>query len=83
MASIITYDIVNKHTEVKEAMYTLGYDNKFWYDNKWVYLPNTTLYHPTKTPTTGRDELRQVCFRLSVTLEKCFATDINNWAAYS
>lgn len=82
MATIITYDLANKHTEVKEAMYGLGYSFRFAHDGKWIVLPNTTLYHPTKTPVTARDEIMAVCKRLGATFERAFATEANNWASY-
>lgn len=83
MATIITYDLANKHTEVKEAMYGLGYSYRFAHEGKWIVLPNTTLYHATKTPATARDELRAICSRMGATLERAFATEMHNWASYA
>ncbi len=80
MATIITYDLANKHTEVKEAMYALGYANRFYYETKYIYLPNTTLYHEIKTAATSRDELMAVCARLNANLERCVATRFVDWA---
>ena len=84
MATIITYDLVNKHTEVKHAMFTLGYSDGFTNEGRKVQLPNTTLYHTTKSPATAREDLKATCARLSSTLERCFATSVSSdWASWS
>lgn len=83
MASIVTYDIPNKHKEVKAAMFKKGYKDQIpGTDNCTViYFPNTTLYHATKTPSETRDEMRDVCKDLQVNLERCIATKWEGWAA--
>ncbi len=81
MATIITYDVPSKHTDIKKAMFALGYTDKFVSDGRYVYLPNTTVYHQTKSPVTARTELQTVCTRLNVHLERCIATDLTNWSA--
>lgn len=85
METIITYDISGKHVEFKNEMKKLGYQDKIKTDGncKVIYLPNTTLYHPTKTPMETRDEAKSICDRLNVRFERCFATtwNRNNWAA--
>lgn len=83
MATIITYDLANKHTEVKEAMYGLGYSYRFAHEGQWIILPNTTLYHASKDPVTVRDELKAVCIRLGATFERSFATEASVWASWS
>ena len=79
MATIITYDIPSRHREVKQAMFQRGYVESF-YDNtgRLVYLPNTTLYHRTNSPNTVLNELKDVCLRLGVHLERCITTGLSN-----
>lgn len=81
MAIIITYDVPSKHVELKEALSKKGYQDKIAHNNKWIYLPNTTLYHPTKTASTARDEMQAICKTLNVELERCVSTAWTDWAA--
>lgn len=85
METIITYDISDKHTEFKDAMELLGYRDRVRgvKNCEWIYFPNTTLYHPSKTPITARDEAKKICERLNIRLERCFSTIWNRdyWAA--
>lgn len=83
METIITYDISDKHTEFKNEMKLLGYQDKVRgiTNCEWIYLPNTTLYHLSKNPSTARDEARKICKNLKIELERCIATIWDNWAA--
>jgi hypothetical protein len=85
METIITYDISGKHVDFKNEMKRLGYQDRIKTDGncKIIYLPNTTLYHPTKTPMSARDEAQLICDRLNVMFERCFATtwNRNHWGA--
>lgn len=82
MESIITYDISDKHTEFKNGMKKLGYQDKIKGDGNctWIYLPNTTLYHPTKTPVEARTDAKKVENDLKIVLERCITTIWGNWA---
>ena len=83
MEIIITYDISDKHTEFKNEMKLLGYKDKVRgiTNCEWIYLPNTTLYHPSKNPSTAREEARKICKNLKIELERCISTIWDNWAA--
>jgi hypothetical protein len=85
METIIAYDISDKHTEFKNEMKALGYQDKIpgVKNCKWIYLPNTTLYHPSKNPSTARDETQNICKNLKIKLERCFSTTWNRdyWGA--
>lgn len=83
MESIITYDISDKHTEFKNEMKLLGYQDKIKGEEncKWIYLPNTTLYHPIKTPVEARTDAKKIKNDLKIELERCIATIWDNWAA--
>jgi hypothetical protein len=62
MASIISYDVLEKHIEVRRALLDLGY--------------NTTLYHPKKTPEEAAIDVQNICEKLAIQLERCIATDM-------
>jgi len=84
METIITYDISGKHSEFKNEMKKLGYQDKVTdLTCNWIYLPNTTLYHPNKTPVDARENARLICIQLNVSFERFFATIWNRsyWAA--
>lgn len=82
METIITYDISDKHTEFKNEMKELGYKDKIKGVNcEWIYLPNTTLYHPTKRPEEARDDALRIRKILNINLERCIATQWGSWAA--
>lgn len=71
---LISYDINKSHTEVKNAMKTLGYMETGKYPDGYSYqLPNTTLWHNSKSTTGAIADLKTVCKSLNVTLEKAVA----------
>jgi hypothetical protein len=67
MASILTFDVAEKHIELKKALIDLGY--------------NTTLYHPNKTPEQAVVDVQMVCERLKIHLDHCLATNWIKWHA--
>ncbi|MBB6502932.1 hypothetical protein [Pedobacter cryoconitis] len=69
---LISYDINKSHTQVKTALEALGYSDKFKNinDPKTYMLPNTTLWHDKKNSNQAMSELRTVCAKLDVVLEK-------------
>lgn len=84
MAIIVTYDIPSKHSELKEEMFELGYVDEIAGSENCdkIYLPNTTLYHATKKAAEARDDVKLVCKKLSVSLDRCIATQWGpNWAS--
>ena len=74
MAVIVTYDIATKHVELKKAMFQSGYIEKVAYERRSIYLPNTTLYHQSKTANQAREDTKSVTTNLNVKLERCIAT---------
>lgn len=59
---------------MKYAMKLLGYQGHWNYPNEKSYnLPNTTLWHSTKSSNQGIADLKTVCSRLGATLEKAIA----------
>lgn len=65
MASIVTYDVLEKHVELRQALLDLGY--------------STTLYHATKTPEEVAADVQHVCEKLQIRLAKCVATNLIKW----
>ena len=82
MATIITYDIPSKHREFKQKMFELGYKQVFKdAKGKDVNLPNTTLLHQTKSSENARDDAKQICFALKITLERCISSQFGpDWS---
>lgn len=77
MAIIITYDIPDKHREFKEKMAILGYTSTFKDStNRIVYLPNTTLYHSTKTASEALGDVQTTAAALKQQLERCIGTQL-------
>jgi len=69
---LMSYDIDKSHTQVKTDLEVLGYLERFKHNNdpKIYTLPNTTLWHPTKSSNQAMIDLKMVCTKLKVTLEK-------------
>lgn len=83
MAIIITYDIPEKHSDFKKAMFSLGYKEQISGEKcKIIYFPNTTLYHAKKTPKEARDDAQEATKKLQIALVRCVATPWGTeWAA--
>jgi len=82
MATIVTYDVPTKHVELKKTLFQLGYKDQIPDSTcKIIYLPNTTLYHETKTSEQVRNDVKNACTVLHIELERCIATAWTNWAA--
>lgn len=80
-AILISYDINRLHTEVKDAMVSNGYRISWNYTNQPTYfLPNTTLWHSNKSSDQAIEDLKIVCRRLGVTLEKAVAVKATEFA---
>ena len=80
-AVVVSYDVDKKHTSVKDEMMELGY-----YDN-WKYgegptnqMPNTTLWHKSKSSDAAIRDINNVCYKLGVTLDKAVAVLANEFA---
>ena len=65
MASIVTYDVLERHIELRQALLDLGY--------------STTLYHATKTPEEVAVDVQNICEKLQIHLAQCVATNLIKW----
>lgn len=75
MPIIITYDIPDKHVEFKNIMLQNNYKDRINGTKcEIISFPNTTLYHATKTTVDARNEAKQICRRLNITLIRCVTT---------
>lgn len=83
MATIVTYDIPSKHSELKKMLFDMGYKDRISGINcKIIYFPNTTLYHLSKNAEQCRSDLQSTCATLQIKLERCIATQWGpDWAA--
>ena len=90
---LLTYDVSNRHPEVKNEMKNLGYFESIKRKNetRGYTLPNTTLWKKSeelKTETVLLD-LQNVIQKLNVgvalnnkiKLEKAIAVEFTNWSA--
>jgi hypothetical protein len=94
MGVLVNYDLDGKHTPVKDAMKVKGYQDYFEFHEivkgvrikKRINLPNTTLYHNSKSASTGRDELISVAKEKGAIVEFILATQFDpettSWASY-
>ena len=78
----ISYDIDSKHVEVKNAMKNLSYHESWKNQNdpKSYVLPNTTLWHQSKSTDSAIADIKSICNRLSVKLEKTIAVIASDFA---
>lgn len=77
MAIVLTYDVDKYHTPIKAHLIgTLGYQDHIdgvTYNTNTPgtsYLPNTTLYHPTKGKEQGFADIQAAAAAFGATLEK-------------
>ena len=72
---LLSYDVDKSHTQVKNALIDLEYLEKFKNTNdpKTYTLPNTTLWHQSKSSNQAINDLKNTCNNLNVTLEKAVA----------
>lgn len=86
MAIIVTYDLPAKHIELKKMLFAKGYLDKVPHIQdgvqKYIHLPNTTVYHSGKTAKDGREDLQSCTIALNIKLERCISTQWGpDWAA--
>lgn len=90
MNVLITYDISNKHPEVKAAMQAEKYKDYWTQDNQTYYLPNTTLWKMANdiTPTSVLAEFQKAVADLNanipvvkdkIKIERCVAVQFTTW----
>lgn len=78
---LLSYDIDKLHTKVKDALIGLGYLEKFKNHNdpKIYILPNTTLWHESKSSNDAINDLKEICNDLSVKIEKAVSVKANEF----
>lgn len=78
---LISYDVSAKNPEVKAALIALNYYESFTLGNatKVYYLPNTTLWHKTKSSDQAMADMKKVCSDLKVTLEKAVSVNADEF----
>lgn len=81
---LISYDIDKSHTQVKTALESLGYLDRFKNSNdpKTYILPNTTLWHPKKSSNQAMDDLKTTCNSMNVKLEKAVAVKATEFVGF-
>ncbi len=75
-AILVSYDINRLHIEVKNAMKALGYTDNWHYGTGKTYqLPNTTLWKNNISSNQAISDLKSICARFNVLLEKAVAVN--------
>jgi hypothetical protein len=78
MSIIVTYDVPNRHVELKKVLFGKGYQDfilRFFNGTlRKVYLPNTTVYHASKDAQSGVDDVSAACVSLRIEIERCVST---------
>lgn len=89
MKILITYDVSQRHTEVKQGMLQRGFFDCWQKDNIFYNLPNTTLWHPNLPDAqTAIDIFNEVIAQLNanrherdiIVVERLIAVDFNSSA---
>lgn len=86
MAIIVTYDLANKHRELKQSLFQKGYTETIKHTDsngvfRTIYLPNTTLHHSSKTASEAVADVQNAAKLVGTELERCISTIWDNWHA--
>ncbi|WP_438947057.1 hypothetical protein [Sediminibacterium sp.] len=86
MAIIATYDVPSKHVELKKALFAKGYTETIPHIDanrlpKKIYLPNTTVYHASKTSQQAKADIQASCSALNIKMERFVSTVWQSWDA--
>lgn len=79
---LISYDVNTKNPEVKAALLRLNYYEAFNQGGKNYNLPNTTLFHQSKTSDQAMADMKKVCRDLNVTLEKAVSVKASEFVGH-
>lgn len=75
MATLLSYDISDKHEDFKKALLKAGYTDTLSCPNGRCRLPKTTLVHEDKSTEEVRDDCTGLAQDLSIALERCIAVN--------
>ena len=69
---LISYDVNEKQTPVKDGLIKMGYLDKFEFEGnaKIFNLPNTTLWKKNMDSSIALNDMNKVCRDLNVKLER-------------
>lgn len=84
--TLLTYDLQERlnestHSDVKKAMKELGYVDRVEGINGTIYLPNTTLVHPTVTTVQARDQIVSIASQCGTKATRVFAVNYDDPAS--
>ena len=78
---LLSYDVNKDHNAVKSTLKAKGYNETWNYGSGPSYtLPNTTLWHSSKSSDQAIADIKNVCNTLRVTLEKAVAVRATDFA---
>ncbi len=86
MGIVITYDVPSRHVDLKKSLFGKGYQDFIMHTdkgiNRKIFLPNTTVYHPSRAAEQALADIKSSCASLGIKLERCIVTQWGpDWAA--
>lgn len=84
MSSIlITFEVTEKQSELRNSLMKLGYLDRWFFNNKTYLLPVSTLWKTDTTPEKSINEIRKITQELNIKLEHAIAVPSSPWAGIS
>jgi hypothetical protein len=65
---VITFDVSDKHLEIRDHLAKLGYLDRWFYENNMYMLPNCSLWKTDITPDQAINEITMVASKMEVRL---------------
>jgi len=76
MNVILTYDLSGSNGPVKSTMIANGYSKTFISNGNIINLPETTLFHPHKTPSQALIDIQNSARNHGVRVTRAIATEL-------
>ena len=78
MAVLLTYDVATRQSEVKAALQSKGYSDKWSQNGLIIHLPSTTLWKSNESPSGALADIRLVANVLRVRLLRCITVEFSS-----
>lgn len=75
MNVILNYDLSGANGPVKTILLNNGYSKSFIYNGNIINLPETTLFHISKTPAQAIADIQEAARQHSVRVTRAIATE--------
>lgn len=77
MAILLTYDISTKHSEMRAALLSKGYSDKWSQNGLTILLPTTTFWKLDESPSGALNDIRLVTNVLRIKLLRCLTVEFS------